>query len=270
VVATRSRFSQLVGDLTYWPQHNSRSFMVLARRSLWQAVSITLLNLRGTKRLVRVNVHGVDVWLRTGTPDLIVAIESLGHEFQPVIERHGHLARGGLIIDAGGYIGTVAMKFAAAFPECNVLTIEPSSDNLDVLRRNVAAYPNITIIHAALAATERTIELRNTGRREWGYSILGDTGRAVPGLSIESVPTVTIGGLMESHRADRLFLLKLDVEGAEVEILGGSANWMARTEILVAELHERHIAGAEAAFEAATGGRSNELLPGEKVISVRR
>jgi hypothetical protein len=57
------------------------------------------------------------------------------------------------------------------------------------------------------------------------------------------------------------------VEGAEREILKASADWMDRTEIVIAELHEKIAPGAEAAFAAATAGRVNRWLPGEKVMS---
>jgi len=42
---------------------------------------------------------------------------------------------------------------------------------------------------------------------------------------------------------------------------------MDHTEIVIAELHEQLAPGAEAAFIAATAGRSNRRLPGEKVMS---
>jgi hypothetical protein len=54
-----------------------------------------------------------------------------------------------------------------------------------------------------------------------------------------------------------------------VEILTASAGWIGRTDIVIAELHEHLVLGADAAFAAATAGRTNTRLPGEKVMSVR-
>ena len=44
---------------------------------------------------------------------------------------------------------------------------------------------------------------------------------------------------------------------------------MPRTDIVIAELHEQLAPGVKAGFDAATTGRVNQKLPGEKVMSLR-
>ena len=254
-----------LSDLVYWPRQHLLGFF-----RLWQfngptsALRLTLANLLGRRRLFRIRLFGFEVWLRSGTPDLAVAIDSLGGEFDAVL---GLPDPGGLIIDAGGYIGTAALKLAAAFPNSKVICLEPSASNLEILRRNVGAISNIAVMQAALAATEGEATLHDAGNGEWGFSIVADgTG---PRRPLGAVPTVTIEGVLAHEERDRLFLLKLDVEGAEVEILTASAGWIGCTDIIIAELHEHLVPGADAAFAAATAGRANTRLPGEKVMSVR-
>lgn len=254
-------------DLAYWPRQHALGVVRLWQfNGPWLALHFTARNLLRRRRLFHVRLNGFAVWLRSGTPDLMVALDSLGDEFAPVL---GHPDPAGLIIDAGGYIGTAALRLAAAYPLSRVLCLEPSADNLAILRRNTAAVPSIVVVAAALAATEGEAMLHDRGSGEWGYSLLPGPAGGPPARG-PLVPTVTIEAIMAHERRDRLFLLKLDVEGAEREILSAGAAWLARTDLLVAELHEQLAPGATAAFAAATAGRDNRRLPGEKLLSVRR
>ncbi|MEO8883793.1 MAG: FkbM family methyltransferase [Devosia sp.] len=256
-------FGRLVTHYSYWPRQYALGFF-----RLWQfngpllALRLTLFNLFRVRRIFRIRLYEFTIDIRSGSPDLAVAIDSLGLEFEPLA---GIPDFGGLIIDAGGYIGTAALRFAALFPRSRIVTIEPSVENLALLRRNVGGVANIVVIEAALAATEGEVMLSDSGNGEWGFSIVAETG----GRSLGTVPTVTIDSILTHEQVDRLFLLKLDVEGAEREIFKASAGWMKRTDIVIAELHEQLAAGAEAAYAYATMGRVNRRLPGEKVMSRR-
>jgi len=252
---------RFVAHYLYWPRQYAIGFV-----RLWQfngplvAVRLTLFNLLRIRRAFRIKLYEFTIDLRSGSPDLAVAIDSLGPEFEPLAATPDP---GGLIIDAGGYIGTAALKFAALFPRSRIVTVEPSPENLELLRRNVHGIANIVVMEAALAATAGEATLRDAGTGEWGFSI------AAEGRAMATVPTATIEQILAHENTDRLFLLKLDVEGAEREILAVSGRWMARTEAVIAELHEDLAPGAGAAYAAATIGRVNRNLPGEKVMSLQ-
>ena len=212
-----------------------------------------------------VRLGGVTVWLRTATSDVYAAVDSLGKEFEPAIALLPP-THNGLVIDAGGYIGTAAIKLARAFPHARIVTIEPSSDNLAILRRNVAGFANIEVVHAALAARSGEVLLKDPGRAHWGFSILEDArGRHRP---LETVPALSLGDLLAQHAADTVALLKLDIEGAEAELLGAASGWLSRVDVLIAELHGWIVPDVEARWAAAVAGRHNSHPPGEKVMSV--
>ena len=67
----------------------------------------------------------------------------------------------GLIIDAGGYLGTAAIAFSEAYPDATVVTIEPSPENFALLVQNTAAYPNI---RAAQQGDRRQARHRSSSR----------------------------------------------------------------------------------------------------------
>ena len=56
----------------------------------------------------------------------------------------------GLMIDAGGYIGTKAIALTKVDLVCTMITIEPSSKNFATLLKNTEGFKNIRPINAAL------------------------------------------------------------------------------------------------------------------------
>ncbi|MDO9222175.1 MAG: hypothetical protein Q7U20_00505, partial [Caulobacter sp.] len=70
-------------------------------------------------RPIRVTLFGERIAVRMGSPDLEVAKSSLGGEFAPL---EGLLPKtySGLIVDAGGYIGTAAIKLARFYPMARI------------------------------------------------------------------------------------------------------------------------------------------------------
>lgn len=255
------------GRFAKWLALQAHSYGEIARaNSPGLALKLAALNLFRVRRVLHVRIFDFEVTLRSGTPDLSVAVESLGHELDPVT-RDLTTGNRGLIIDGGGYIGTAAIKLARHYPDCPVVCVEPSSANLEILRANIAPYPNITVLHSALAAAETDVVLRDPGRLNWGFTIIAEPDQH--DRVLETVRATTIEQILADRGADHVFILKLDIEGAEVEVLRHSAGWMPRTDVIIIELHEWIIAGCEAVFTAATAGRKNKVLPGEKVLSLR-
>lgn len=255
----------MLADLGYWPrQYALGLFRLWQFNGPWLAVRLTCCNLFGVRRQFSLRLFGFDLVLRSGTPDLAVALDSLGPEFEPVL---GLTDPAGLIVDAGGYIGTAAMRLARAFPASTVLSIEPSSENLELLRRNVAGFANVIVRQAALAAEPGTVDLTDPGAGHWGFTIAAQPGPARP--TVETVAAISMADVLAETGHDRIFILKLDVEGAERDILASSGGWMGRTAIVIAELHEHLLPGCAGAFAAATAGRRNRRLPGEKWLSTQ-
>jgi len=221
---------------------------------------------RNRREMLEVRIADEKILVRTGTPDLDVARWTLGGEFNS-LTRAFPRGQCGLIIDAGGYIGTAAIALSKLYPLATVVTVEPSSDNFAVLDRNIAAHPRIHSHHAALVPTDspRVRTLRNRGIGEWGFNIIenaSDTSASV----IEEVATITLDEILKIYDARSILILKMDIEGAEYPLLKDH-EWLERTRILVMELHERLVPGCEAAFATANRNRF-VYADGEKSISV--
>jgi len=217
---------------------------------------------------VVLRVRGHDLTLRPDTPDLDVALATLGDEFRTLAHAYPRDVEG-LIVDAGGFIGTAALAFAAMYPRARVVTIEPSAANLRALERNVAAAPTIHVERAALVGRSRgPAPLYDVGAGVWGHTL--DADRPGPTRApIGETPTTTLQDIMAKYGAERILILKLDIEGVERELLADPW-WLDKTGAVAAELHESVAPGVEAAFARANAGRYVYKDGGEKWFSVGR
>lgn len=217
----------------------------------------------------RFSVLGFDILMRPGTTDLKVACESLGSELEPAIS---YLSSdfSGAIVDAGGYIGTSALKLAKAFPKATIFVLEPSEANFAVLDENVRLFSNIKPVKAALSAQSGSSVMRDRGTGHWGFTIVADPADTSSASKLNPTKTYSIDGFFENMGIKEVGIFKMDIEGGEAALLSRPQPWLSQTDLLVIELHEWIVPGVERAFEEATRGRGNLKLPGEKYLSIRK
>jgi FkbM family methyltransferase len=243
-----------------------RVITALANRVLPARLKAILIAFRRS-RTRTVRIADVRLRIRTLTPDGQTAAANLGGEFAglslllPALEHD-------FIIDAGGYIGTAAIALSRMYPEAKIVSLEPAQSNYRLLLRNTRGFPNIVPLNRALAGKLRSATLRDRGTGEWGYTIVDEPADQPLAAATETVECVTIRGLMALHGKSGVDIVKLDIEGAEADVLLHSEDWIADVSLIIAELHDRIQPGCEEAFDRATRGM-NQTTIGEKRIASR-
>src|SRR5262249_33554319 len=203
----------------------------------------------------------------TASPDIRVALSCLDGEFDELIAAVPSINHP-FIIDAGGYIGTAAIVLAEAYPEATVVSLEPSKANFALLKRNVARYKNVISLNKALAPEPGVTTLKNRGTGQWGFTIVSRPDDNPVSEAMEEVECVTIGMLMAEFGASGIGVLKLDIEGGERALFSADTGWIANTEAICIELHDRIVAGCSEKFGEVTRGRRNLKMQGEKYLSL--
>jgi FkbM family methyltransferase len=166
------------------------------------------------------------------------------HEYDVPVSRPPRV-----IIDAGANVGLASVFFAHRFPDARIIAIEPEAHNFALLASNVAEYPNVVPVKAALWHTNTVLDLFDPGLGPWGY-VVGRAGE-MPGTWRQHTDAVTLDKVMQTHGLDRIDLLKMDIEGSERGVLAQAATWIDRVDALIVELHDRKTPGCTAAFESA-------------------
>jgi FkbM family methyltransferase len=220
----------------------------------------------GRKKLVPVQYAGHRLFVRTCSPDMIIAFWCLeGNEFKFLKEILGKNVKA--IIDGGSYAGISTLALANTFPESRIFAIEPDPENYDLLVGNTANKPNIIPINAALMAESGRVTLfDNPEKGEWGFSTICEVG----GVKRAEILGLSVADVMKKFQLDRVDVLKLDIEGAEKAILENSNDWIDSVAVIYAELHERFVPGTNRAFFRATEGFEDVSMKGEKVCTINR
>lgn len=121
-----------------------------------------------------------------------------------------------IVVDIGAHGGWYSSVAARANPTARVVAVEASPDNHQLLQRNVEGLSNVETINAAFSSAAGEVDLHLTEASD-NCGIYGH--RNSPTLSLARVPMIESSRLgMASNQST---LVKIDVEGAEMDVLSG-------------------------------------------------
>lgn len=141
-----------------------------------------------------------------------------------------YLREGMMVFDVGANFGEVSLLFSRFVgARGHVHAFEASSEVCARLGQmcEIAGRTNISINHAAVADAQGVVQLHVYDREYSGWNSLADRpladyGIDVKSIGVENVESTTIDDYCHEHEIDRIDLLKIDVEGAEYQVLIGA------------------------------------------------
>jgi FkbM family methyltransferase len=150
---------------------------------------------------------------------------------------------GDFVLDIGGNVGQYAILFASLVDSAGrVITFEPDSNHREVLRRNLELNnfkERVTVEDLALSDQNGThifFSRDNDQMCSLVRSGLG-TNADLPDVNERLVKTCRLDDYLATHNLDFPNWVKMDTEGAEVNILRGARNLLQSTTTVVCELH---------------------------------
>jgi FkbM family methyltransferase len=141
-----------------------------------------------------------------------------------------------LVIDGGGNIGLFTLRAAAGLARggdsaARFIVCEPLPRNLDQIRKHLAINEiSAEVMAGCLGGERRSIPFYC--REAIDSSFEPDK----PYTSVVEIPVYTLQDAIGSYAAKRI-LIKLDIEGMEMEVLGSYVPWEHRPVYVVGELH---------------------------------
>ena len=148
-----------------------------------------------------------------------------------------------IFIDVGAHIGRYSIIAAKRIGRWGrVISIEAHPDTFELLKKNIElnGLPNVTTINSVITSQGGKARLYLAGQ-ERGFTIYNTimTHRAKATENFLEVEANTLDNILESKNITEVNWIKIDVEGAELEVLKGAVNTLSsnRDLTLLVEVH---------------------------------
>ncbi len=132
------------------------------------------------------------------------------------------------VFDVGVATGTHG--FYGAFDDVKYVLVEPLEESAPFMKQIVETYPGSIAIQAAAGPEAGEADFKICPKLSGSSFLLKSRGSTV-----RRVPVVTLDGVVQEHALEGPFVIKLDVQGFELEVLKGAVETLKQTDIVIAE-----------------------------------
>lgn len=174
--------------------------------------------------LVRIEFSGRDLWIRKEGDGRGIAYLLAEHDWMSRLSSDHAVRKGEIVIDVGAHVGIFTRK-ALDRGAAKVIAIEPDPLNVECLRRNFSdeiADGRVVIVPEGAWDKEDSITLYLGESSGWN-SVMGPQGAGAIDIRVRP-----IDDMVAELKLDRVDLIKMDIEGAEIQALEGARATLLR------------------------------------------
>ena len=148
-----------------------------------------------------------------------------------------HLQKCETIVDLGANVGLATIYFAGMYPGCRIFSVEAHPDNFACLSHNVRRLvreDRCSLLQAAIwnaSGSKLTLGAPNPVAFS-GYKVVENGSGSGP-----AAPSISMTDLLARYEIPFVDLLKVDIEGSEVELFRWDSEWLERVGAIAIEFH---------------------------------
>ena len=183
------------------------------------------------KEKQEIGVDSKNLFGRMASRDRFVDIKSLIEKENPVI------------VDGGANEGYIVGKFLKFFKNPTIYAFEPIPDYVEVLKCKFKNYNKINIIQNALGASRKTVYFNILKNRvsssilepdTWNYKYHGEKMSITERIKVKQIR-------LDNLKLAEIDIIKLDLQGYELEALKGMKKTLRNTKIITTEVEFVHL-----------------------------
>ncbi|MEY2720019.1 MAG: hypothetical protein RLZZ273_1385 [Bacteroidota bacterium] len=152
------------------------------------------------------------------------------------------LRPGSVCLDVGAQMGYLTLAMATSADRQTVVhSFEPELNNAERFRENIKLndLTNVTLHQTAVSTVDGMLKLYLSNDRNAGTH---STVYIESNVSTEfvEIPSVRLDSFVNTHRLTSIDMIKIDVEGAEIDVINGAINVLIEHKpIIITELSDR-------------------------------
>ena len=134
-----------------------------------------------------------------------------------------------LIVDCGANIGVSICYFKWLFPNANILAFESNVEISEILKENIEKNQlnNIQVFNKAVWINDEGVEMTSN---------LADNSSVFGIGKKDKIPSVRLKSILQDEKRN-IDLLKIDIEGAEVEVIKDCSDYLEKVNHIFIEYH---------------------------------
>ena len=170
---------------------------------------------------------------------------------------------GDVILDLGAHVGTFAVYAAKQVgPKGRVIAFEPSSSNFQLLQQNACLnrLENLDLLNRGAWDREADLDLALSPMSS-SHSLYVGSSPAPRNGQIERIHVSTVDQSLAELGIDRVQFVKMDIEGAEVEVLRGMDQLIKRCQPAMAVAAYHTVSGMRTSGKVAAVLQSFGFVP---------
>jgi FkbM family methyltransferase len=208
-----------------------------------QAVGeLEVLVLKNNINEITSNVH-----LRKATSDWFTFDQIFIHEdynlkflkrYAEIQQLYTEIAKDGvpLILDLGANIGLSSLYFHHVWNKSQIVAIEPSSQNYEILTRNFDDNSKLKSIMAGISSKITYLKLVDASAEKNAFTTCVVDNAEGGGVNGITVPAILLE--FPEDKGYVPFIVKIDIEGFESDLFSENTEWIQEFPVLIIEMHD--------------------------------
>ena len=180
--------------------------------------------------------NGIHLKFRNKTiDDLLVAEYVFIDKFHiPPFE----IAKNPIILDLGSNIGCTILDYNRTYPNAKIVGYEMDKGNFALCQENISNIKTAKVYNKAIWFKSRKVAYEASTNND--SFTAKDISESDKNRNNQIIETITIQEILHQHQIETVDFMKIDIEGAEIEIFEkGSIEWLKKVNALHIEIHDK-------------------------------